>query len=180
MKRIVIILAAIDIALLIWAFALEIQAEAAYVNSFNGLCVRDSPGEDGEVLEILSYGDEVSGETEAGWMRLEGREGYVNAEYLQDSDPFDDLEYLGTWKTTAYTHTGCQTASGEWPEQGVCIAHNSLPFGTKVYIRNVGVRVVLDRGPASMGTQWCDLFLDNEVDCIEWGVREKEVYLISE
>lgn len=48
-------------------------------------------------------------------------------------------------EATAYNWTGYRCASGVWPTDGVTIAMNNLPFGTKVFIPGVGERIVQDR-----------------------------------
>ena len=78
-------------------------------------------------------------------------------------------EPLGTWRITAYAYTGSPCANGNFPTAGYTIAHNSLPFGTEVYIEGVGYRTVEDRGPEWLGSEWCDLYLGDTDSCIQWG-----------
>ena len=149
-------------------------ASAAYITAPNGLCVRSEPSEDAEVLEVLPIGTEVDGEITDGWMQIEG--GYISTDYIGDEDP---LELIGTWRVTAYAYTGSACANDEMPETGRTIAHNSLPFGTKVYIEDIGVREVMDRGPAYLGTEWCDLYLGNTSECVQWGDQMRKVWLVK-
>ena len=111
-----------------------------------------------------------------GWM--EAPEGFLNADYLQESDPLSEFEYAGEWLTTAYTHTGQACANGEYPENHFTIAANSLPIGTEVYIRGVGFRTVEDRGPAAMPASWLDIFMDSESDCVLYGMQYHDVWII--
>ena len=90
------------------------------------------------------------------------------------------LEYIGVWNTTAYTWTGNPCANGNYPTEGYTIAHNSLPFGTKVYIADVGYRTVQDRGPEYLGGEWCDIYMDSYDACVQWGMQGKDVYLVKE
>lgn len=153
---------------------MTVPASAAYVTAPNGLCVRSEPSEDAEVLEVLPIGTEVDGEITDGWMQIE--DGYISTDYIGDEDP---LELIGTWRITAYAYTGSACANGEMPETGRTIAHNSLPFGTKVYIEDIGVREVMDRGPAYLGTEWCDLYLCDTAECVQWGDQIRKVYLVK-
>lgn len=160
------------------AVLLSGSAEAAYVNAPEGLRIRAAPDTDAEVLEVLPFGSEVEGEPEAeGWIRLEGRDGYVCSYYLQEGDPFEDMEYAGTWQVTAYAETGSACANGNYPTTGYTIAHNSLPFGTEVYIEGIGFRTVEDRGPGWLGTEWCDLYLGDVSECVRWGIQERRVWI---
>ena len=88
-------------------------------------------------------------------------------------------EPLGTWRITAYAYTGSPCANGNYPSVDYTIAHNSLPFGTEVYIEGVGYRTVEDRGPEWLGSEWCDLYLGDTDSCIQWGDQYHEVYLVE-
>ena len=153
---------------------MSVPASAAYVTAPNGLCVRSEPSEDAEVLEVLPIGTKVDGEITDGWMQIE--DGYISTDYIGDEDP---LELIGTWRVTAYAYTGSACANGEMPETGRTIAHNSLPFGTKVYIEDMGVREVMDRGPAYLGAEWCDLYLGDTAACVQWGDQMRKVWLVK-
>lgn len=180
MNKIIKILFAFDVIILLFLLIMVIKADAEYVTAPEGLNIRREPGTDAEVLEVIPFAGEVYGEIEAGWMRLEGREGYVKAEYLSVDDPLEGMTYLGEWRTTAYAYTGSACANGEYPEEGYTIACNSLPFGTQVYISGAGFRTVEDRGPASMGDAWLDIYMANVNDCIQWGDRYLDVYVVEE
>ena len=115
---------------------------------------------------------------------------YVYGDYLsweanapdveEKNDPEKDREYLGMWLITAYTHTGSPCANGNYPSAGYTVACNSLDFGTRVYIDGIGERVVEDRGPSSLGSEWLDVFMDGYSDCVNWGSQMRAVYLIRE
>ena len=81
---------------------------------------------------------------------------------------------------TAYEDTGSACANGNYPSVGYTVAHNTLPFGTKIYIEDVGERVVEDRGPGRFGSEWCDIYLGDSGECNAWGMQYKDVYLIEE
>lgn len=90
----------------------------------------------------------------------------------------ENAEYLGKYKLTAYCpcYLCCGkypddpdyglTASGEVAQEGVTIAMDGFPFGTKVYIENVGVRIVQDRGGAIKGNR-IDIFCSTHERCYE-------------
>lgn len=155
------------------------QAQTVYVNSEDGLRVRSAPDTESEILQVLEFGAEVAVEGKQGeWLRVEGGN-YILEEHTQETDPLEEMELLGTWRITAYAETGFCCANGNYPTTGYTIACNSLAFGTKVYIKGVGFRVVEDRGPAWLGPQWCDLYLGETQDCIQWGDQYREVYLCT-
>ena len=128
----------------------------------------------GDVLEGFDV-EEIETEGSGEWVKVE--DGYVCAEYVQDDNPVEG-EFLGVWRVTAYAATGNACANGNYPSVGTTIAHNSLPFGTRVYIEGVGERVVEDRGPAYLGEEWCDLYLGDTASCIQWGDQQRRVWRI--
>lgn len=165
----------------------RVDAKEMFVNSENGLRLREKPNEEANVILTISYGEKVKTKLKTfgkndEWVRVRynGTRGYVYGEFLQEEDPLAGMTPLATWHITAYTHTGSVCANGNYPTAGYTIAHNSLPFGTKVYISGIGTRVVEDRGPTWLGTEWCDIFMDLYSDCVQWGSQYREVYLIEE
>lgn len=90
----------------------------------------------------------------------------------------ETAQYFGTCKLTAYCpcYLCCGkypddpgyglTASGEMAQEGITIAMDKLPFGTRVYIENVGIRVVQDRGGAIKGNR-IDIFCSTHERCFE-------------
>ena len=89
------------------------------------------------------------------------------------------MELLGTWRVTAYAWTGNPCANGNYPTTGYTVACNSLPFGTQIYIEDIGIRVVEDRGPAWLGSEWCDLYLGDYNSCVQWGNQYRRVYRVK-
>jgi len=147
-----------------------------YVIALAGLCIRAEPSTDAPVVAVLPFASEVQGNMQGEW--LETPEGFLSADWLSEEDPRG--ECLGEWRITAYYETGMATASGEYPEEHVTVAHNSLPFGTQLYIEGLGVWTVEDRGPASMGTQWCDLYLGDYATCVQFGETRRDVWIIPD
>lgn len=91
------------------------------------------------------------------------------------------IEEIGEWKCTAYctekrahicgTGNGI-TASGEPVQADVSVAINknnlgSLPFGTRVYIEDVGERAVMDTGSA-VGMKQFDCAVDTHNHAVNW------------
>lgn len=144
----------------------------------SGLNVRESPSLLGKVIDILPYGSEVETEEieDSTWLKIPG--GYVFGSFVSDKKP-ERGTYLGNWRITAYAETGNACANGNYPTVGFTIACNSLPFGTHVWIEGVGERVVEDRGPDWLGSEWCDLYLGDEGSCIAWGNQYHDVYLVE-
>lgn len=162
--------------------AVSVKGEVVYINAPSGLCMRQIPTVESKCVGVLDYGQKVvvvDDEPLNGWLRLEGG-CYIREEYTQKEDPFEEMELLGTWRITAYTWTGNPCANGNYPTEGYTVACNSLPFGTLVYIEDVGFRTVEDRGPAWLGSEWCDLYLGEYTDCVQWGDQTRKVWRVTE
>ena len=157
--------------------SLTLTAHGKYVTAKEGLRLRKSPSLEAEIIDVLPFATEVNGTISDGWMRVE--DGYVSCQYLQDTNPLEECEYLGQWRVTAYAETGMPCADGTMPQIGETIACNSLTFGSVVFVRGVGLRTVHDLGPAWMGDEWLDLYLGDVDSCIEFGDQKKDVYLVS-
>lgn len=86
---------------------------------------------------------------------------------------------LGDFYLTAYCNPwGNPTASGAPTVANHTIAQNSLPFGSRVYIEGLGVYTVEDRGAASNGSHWIDVYCNTEQECYSLPVRNARVYLL--
>ena len=157
--------------------AISLTAHGEYVTPPEGLRLRKSPSLEAEIIEVLPFETEVTGIINDGWMKTEN--GYLSAEYLNETNPLNEAQFLGTWRVTAYAATGNMTASGTWPEIGRTLATNDLPFGSLVYVSGNGIWCVEDRGPEYMGSEWCDLFLGDIGDCIAWGDQRLDIYLLQ-
>lgn len=163
------------------------KSRIRYVNSENGLRLRTEPSIEAEILEILPFAQKVKvlkrkrGEDE-NWskVKVNGIKGYVHSDYLQKGDPFEDMEYLGDWRITAYAYTGSLCANGNMPTEGYTVASNYLDFGTEVYIEGVGFRTVEDRGSGWLGDAWLDLYLGNHDSCVAWGSQHRSVWIKKE
>ena len=96
------------------------------------------------------------------------------------------VSFSTTARTTAYTHTGNRTASGLWPEAGMAAVQkraraSNLPFGTKIYVDGYGLVTVQDTGDSGMeryGGVWLDLFMETNSECVAWGMRQRNIYVL--
>ena len=81
------------------------------------------------------------------------------------------------FESTAYTWTGCRTASGSWPSRGtIATDPRVIPLGTELYIEGYGPAVAADTGGAIQG-QKIDLYMDSEHECLQWGRQKVEVQI---
>jgi len=101
------------------------------------------------------------------------------------------FEYIGDFECTAYTagFESCGklpshpeygiTASGEYVEENYTIAMGrQYPFGTIVYIEDIGFRVCKDRGSA-ITNKHIDIYMEDLDEALRFGRVNKKVYLIS-
>lgn len=157
---------------------LAMNVPAEFVTAKEGLRLRSAPNTESEVIEVLPFATEVHGKMKRGWLKTE--DGYLSAEFLSKDNPLDEYQALGNWRITAYYETGLNTASGSYPEAHVTAAHNTLPFGTELYVAGYGFWTVQDRGPGSMGTEWMDIYLGDYSTCVQFGEKHAEVYLVPQ
>ncbi len=92
-----------------------------------------------------------------------------------------------TVRATAYTHTGNRCATGVWPQPGhIAVNPKIIPYGTKMFIKTVdgkyiyGYAVAADTGGfIKKHPTGIDLFMDTERQCINFGVRKAEIYILE-
>lgn len=162
----------------ILATSLQLTCNCEYVTAPSGLNVRAKKSVDAEVIEVLPYGTQIEVLKKGKkWAKL--KNGFVSLEWISDDDPLENMTSLGTWHITAYTATGYPCANGQYPTAGYTIACNSLPFGTQVYIQDVGFRTVEDRGPGWLGDSWCDVYMSSYGECVQWGSQYKQVWIVE-
>ncbi len=76
--------------------------------------------------------------------------------------------------------SGGPAASGKMPVAGVTVAGpRRIPFGTRVKIEGVGVRVVQDRLARKYDTRF-DVFFASHAEAVKFGKRELKVGIIHE
>ena len=177
---------------MIFALSMTAFSKTYYVDVESGLNIRKEPSMEAEILGVLSFGaqiDSIKDEELRGtkwrkfwWTNSDGINecAYVCTDGLDDEDPMKDFTYMGNWHITAYTHTGSVCANGNYPSAGYTIACNSLNFGTRVYISGIGFRVVEDRGPGWLGSEWLDLFKDSYSECVAFGSQYHDVWVVDD
>ena len=94
----------------------------------------------------------------------------------QDPEPEPEPETV-TFEATAYTWTGCRTATGTWPSRGtIATDPRVIPTGSKLWVEGYGEAVAADTGGAIKG-QRIDLYMDTKHECLQWGRRKVEVQI---
>jgi 3D (Asp-Asp-Asp) domain-containing protein len=90
------------------------------------------------------------------------------------------MRYVGEFEIYAYDHgpNGLKTASGAICKEGVTVAAvwSVFPEGTRLYIEDIGYRIVQDKCSNSKAL---DVFMSDESDCISWGSPMKKVWVIE-
>jgi len=82
-------------------------------------------------------------------------------------------------KSTAYTYTGRNTATGVKPAVGlVAVDPSVIPMGSRLYIEGYGYARAADRGGSIKGNR-LDVFLETYDECRRWGVRQVKVYVLN-
>ncbi|MGL4607575.1 MAG: G5 domain-containing protein [Eubacteriaceae bacterium] len=84
-----------------------------------------------------------------------------------------------TVSATAYTHTGNRTATGTWPQVGRTIAGWPGILGKTVYIPALGGTYVVEDTGGAVGHGVIDIFMDTEGECIQWGRRNIEIFILD-
>lgn len=87
-------------------------------------------------------------------------------------------------EATAYsgdgvTATGAKTKREPDGESTIAVDPSVIPLGSKVYVENYGYAIAADTGGAIKGNI-IDLFMDSESECIKWGRRKVNLYIIEE
>lgn len=92
-------------------------------------------------------------------------------------------ESLGKWKLSFYcpcrqcsSGWGHQTSSGATCVEGITVACAILPAGTKVKIDGYGERIVQDTGAGVRG-QHLDVFMESHSECLQHGIKYREVWI---
>lgn len=119
------------------------------------------PEEDQSMCQVLSNGNTY----------------YIDREHLSDSSP--KMKLLGNFSLTAYAWTGNRCANGRYPQVNYTVAAHpkDLPLGSKIYIEDMGMFIVEDRGAFSRGI--IDIYMADRRKCVEFGRKRAKVYLIS-
>ena len=81
------------------------------------------------------------------------------------------------FESTAYTWTGCRTATGIWPSRGtVAVDPRVIPLGTELHIEGYGPAVAADTGGDIQGAR-IDLYMDTKHECLQWGRRKVQIQI---
>ncbi len=81
--------------------------------------------------------------------------------------------------STAYTHTGHNTATGVKPTVGIVAVDPAvIPLGTNLYVEGYGNCRAMDVGGKIKGNR-IDVFLDTNNEAKRWGVRKVKVYVLE-
>lgn len=119
------------------------------------------------------------------------------AQKVQEVEQTPELIELGEHRITAYC--GCKKCCGEWAKnrpdgivygaggdefkEGVSVAA-SLPLGTEILIAGLGEFVVQDRIASWVTEKYdgkvIDIYFDNHEKAQNFGVQQKEVFIIKE
>ena len=104
----------------------------------------------------------------------------------KDSTKELPLEYIGEFYCTAYccekyphicgTGSG-NTASGQPIQADVTVASKDMPFGTVLYIEDVGIRIVQDRG--NIESKQLDIAVKTHKEASSYKNGKHKVYIID-
>ena len=115
----------------------------------------------------------------------------LDVKVKEEVNPFN-LKSIGNFKLTAYCPcTICcevyasspegKTTSigvGAYAESTVAVDPSKIPYGTKLYIEGVGVRIAADCGGAIQGNK-LDIYFTAHDECLKFGVQNREVFIID-
>lgn len=180
------------ILLLVMTVGFEAKAETMYATA--NLNIRTRPSTQSDIVDTVPENTkfEVS-EIENGWASIsyDGTTRYVCADYLDGNCeiwiPYNDGKDCNTTcyclcrKCCGKNWEKAVTASGETPMRYVTVANGALPFGTRVYIEDLGYRIVQDRG-SGVGENHFDIYVgvQNHEYASEWGCQKRKVWIIKE
>jgi 3D (Asp-Asp-Asp) domain-containing protein len=98
-----------------------------------------------------------------------------------------NLVFIGIF--TAYSYCGCKvcctaqngvTASGTVPVEGRTVGGTgNVPYGTKLYIEGVGVRIMEDRMARRIKGNKIDVYVDNHKKAKKLGVKRVRVWKVG-
>lgn len=104
----------------------------------------------------------------------------------EDGNPINYKSKFTT-EATAYTYTGRNCSTGVAPTPGyVAVNPNVIPYGTKLYIKssdgriNYGYAIAADTGGfINSRPNNVDLFMQTKSDCLNFGRRNVEIYILE-
>lgn len=110
----------------------------------------------------------------------------MNSDTIVTDDDCDDLQYVGNFKITYYCTCSycCGSSTGLTASGNPAVANRTvatdisiLPFGTRIYIEDLGERVCEDTGGAING-YILDVLVESHDKALQLGVDYKDVYII--
>lgn len=189
MKKIKYIFAAVAAIGIIFAAAVGASDfETWYVGARSGLNCRKAPTTDAEVLTVYENGTELQiiGVDNSGewWETWDGvTQGWCHSDYLRSTKDEAEqtvqtggMRYIGDFKCTTYTpdpaenggsnYTACGDLLTDVVGYAIAVDPNVIPYGTRVYIKDIGYRVARDCGGAIKG---------NRIDVLAWSNTMSEL-----
>jgi 3D (Asp-Asp-Asp) domain-containing protein len=112
------------------------------------------------------------------WSKTDGKKKTVAT--IKTKKVKNALKYKDSFdaKTFAYSGGGT-TASGKKARVGlVAVDPNVIKLGTWLYVEGYGLCQAADTGGAIKGKK-IDLYMDSVAECYQWGVQEKQVYVLE-
>lgn len=171
--------------------------EKCYVTASNLNC-RIKPNTNSSIITTYSKGTELQiiGTEGKWWQVYDGNiQGWCYSTYLKTDKPEilnNQIEtigkYLGNFKVSYYTCSTKENGGSAYTAKGnrlsdvvgICIAADPkvIPYYSKVYIKGIGYRTVLDCGGAIRGNK-IDVLVRNSSDIPSCGIHYADVYLVE-
>lgn len=83
---------------------------------------------------------------------------------------------LGVFEVTCHTGPGVTASGRPSSREIVSVDPRLLPFGTRLFIDQVGLRVAADTGPAMVGRRRLDIWEPSLAACTEFGRKRLQVW----
>ena len=174
----------------------ESELTPVYVISSIGLNIRTTPGIEVEQIATVPFAtqlNKIKSSKTPGWTMIEYNNQicYVCNDFItHDKEKLKEVQgvnYYGPCTITHYCNGVCccgpwaggNCASGVKPTAQHTVAHNYLPFGTKVLIDGV-IYTVEDRGDANMASgMWFDIYVNSHGQADSNGMHTSDVWIIE-
>jgi 3D (Asp-Asp-Asp) domain-containing protein len=112
------------------------------------------------------------------WKKVDGKKKILTT--IRSDEVKNSLKYKDSFSVKAYAYSGGgTTASGKKAQVGlVAVDPRVIELGTWLYVEDYGLCQAADTGGAIKGNK-IDLYMDSTSECFEWGVRDKNVYILE-
>lgn len=167
----------------------ELKYNNGYINADN-VNFRKEASTNSKIYNVLEENTSVTIlDYEGDWAKVSINDtvGYVYKTYITTGNKVVDAFNINESETvvldvkaTAYSGDTI-TSTGTVPTVGTTIAVDPtvIPYGTKVYIPEFdNVFTAEDCGSAIKGNR-IDIFMENEIKCNEWGVKNITIYVLK-